>query len=328
MHYLPSCPKSRQHFAVALELDGAPLDVATLPELPKAPEVREMPALALDAAGGDRYAQSAFERVLGRLSMANKGGRNKALNQAALELGQLIGAGRLIRSECEGALLGVALRLGLCESEARSTLKSGLDAGESEPNRKGETFERFERNGHPQNGRTAPRSTLDGAIYSGYSANSAGVNGGVNQGETERKEAARKFRRVGLREIFERPTPDFLIYGLLPETGVALLSASQGSFKSFLALDMALCVATGKAFKGRKTKRGRVLYVAAEGAETAKDRARAWLGRWRGEIPDGEEFPALFEQIEESVQVASASDLSALLALLEGETFALIILIK
>jgi hypothetical protein len=99
--------------------------------------------------------------------------------------------------------------------ETRSTMKSGLDAGELEPNRKGELFERFERNGH-----TTPRSTPDGFIYS---ANSAGVNGGANHGE-----AARKFRRVGLKEIFERPTPDFLIYGLLPETGVALLSASQG----------------------------------------------------------------------------------------------------
>ena len=135
-----------------------------------------------------------------------------------------------------------------------------------------------------------------------------------------------RFRRSGLQEIFERPSPDFLIYGILPQTGTALLNASQGSFKSFLALDMALCVATGKDFHGRKVKRGRVLYIAAEGAETTRDRARAWLGVWREETPDQEAFPAFFEQIEEPIEIADARERAAFLESLEGEQYALIII--
>ncbi len=159
IHFLPSCPPSRETFAVAVELDGPPLDVATLPELP--PEPPRAPHSAPESRGGDNYARGAFERVLGRLAQSGKGNRNTALNQAALDLGHFVGAGRLDRFECEDALLRAAMNLGLPEDEARKTIKSGLDTGEREPNRKGEPME-FR---HPMRGGANTQNDGDDAQF-------------------------------------------------------------------------------------------------------------------------------------------------------------------
>jgi P4 family phage/plasmid primase-like protien len=138
MHYLTSCPKSREADAVEKEIDGAPLDVATLSPLPV--ETRERPVFAPQSNGGDPYAQKAFENEIARLC-ATSGNRNDALNRAALALGHFVGAGRLDRSQVENALLGAAHANGYAakdgERETRATIQSGLSAGEREPNFKG-----------------------------------------------------------------------------------------------------------------------------------------------------------------------------------------------
>lgn len=148
IHYLPSCPRNRAGDAVAVEIGGAPLDVATLPELPKdaprtsAPFVANIGALdgnAVGAANGfaDPYALTAFKNEVERVASAPNGTRNPTLNRAALSLGHFTGAGRLQRWEVESDLERAALSAGLSKDEARATIKSGLDAGEKEPTDKG-----------------------------------------------------------------------------------------------------------------------------------------------------------------------------------------------
>lgn len=59
----------------------------------------------------------------------------------------------------------------------------------------------------------------------------------------------------------------WLVENLVPETGKGLLSGQWGTAKTFTALDLAASVMTGLAFAGRHvTRRGGVLFVAAEGA--------------------------------------------------------------
>ena len=55
------------------------------------------------------------------------------------------------------------------------------------------------------------------------------------------------------------------IDGVLPQGAIAWMVAAPQSFKSFLALDMAVCVARGAPWHGRETAPAAVLYVAAEG---------------------------------------------------------------
>jgi len=70
--------------------------------------------------------------------------------------------------------------------------------------------------------------------------------------------------------------PEWLIDGVLPMGGTAMLFGKGESFKSFIALDMMNCVVTGTDFAGRKTKQVKGLYIAAEGGPQLKKRWIAW----------------------------------------------------
>jgi hypothetical protein len=61
------------------------------------------------------------------------------------------------------------------------------------------------------------------------------------------------------------------------ERSLAMLYGSPKSFKTFLSLDLGLCIATGRPFHGHAVIRGTVTYVAAEGnpGET-RNRVLAW----------------------------------------------------
>jgi putative DNA primase/helicase len=68
----------------------------------------------------------------------------------------------------------------------------------------------------------------------------------------------------------------FVIKGLIPESSLACIYGPSGSFKSFLALDWACHIASGKDWDGYKVKQGAVLYVAGEGGFGVTKRVRAW----------------------------------------------------
>lgn len=135
IHYTPSCPKSGEADAVYIELDGAPLDGATLPAIPKnAPEVSATTAPEI---GGDAYARQVLKNECERLR-ATASDRNKTLNDKAINIGGYIGAGRLNRADAENELAAAMHANGYVEKDGlaamRATMKSGLDAGLRTPN--------------------------------------------------------------------------------------------------------------------------------------------------------------------------------------------------
>ncbi len=93
-----------------------------------APAVAPMPART-----GNGYAQAALRNELGILALARVGDRNAQLNRSSFALGKLVGAGHLDGPEVAQRLLAVALAIGLDESEARSTIASGMGDGAKEP---------------------------------------------------------------------------------------------------------------------------------------------------------------------------------------------------
>jgi hypothetical protein len=70
--------------------------------------------------------------------------------------------------------------------------------------------------------------------------------------------------------------PDFLIEPYIVKGTVTAIYGPPGSFKSFLALHAALCIATGLPFNGIPVDKGHVAYIAAEGQAGIKLRAEAW----------------------------------------------------
>ncbi|MCW6506902.1 helicase RepA family protein [Lichenifustis flavocetrariae] len=70
-------------------------------------------------------------------------------------------------------------------------------------------------------------------------------------------------------------TGSWLIKGLLPSHGLAVLYGAPGCGKSFVALDMSLHVAAGKDWAGRRVRQAGVIYVAAEGGTGFRKRVAA-----------------------------------------------------
>lgn len=57
---------------------------------------------------------------------------------------------------------------------------------------------------------------------------------------------------------------------------LARIYGPSGTFKSFLTLDIAACVATGAPWHGQETRPGPVVYLVAEGIRGIRKRVRAW----------------------------------------------------
>jgi len=94
------------------------------------------------------------------------------------------------------------------------------------------------------------------------------------------------FETFTFNDLANIPRLLWLIRGLLLEKITSLISADTGGFKSFVSLEMALCIALGVPFHGREVKQGAVVYVAAEGFFTLYDRARAWCQFHGRELPE------------------------------------------
>jgi hypothetical protein len=97
------------------------------------------------------------------------------------------------------------------------------------------------------------------------------------------EQALERADSAGLRFTFE-PVHEFssatalpwIIKGVLPQAGLAVVYGASGSGKSFAVLDMALAIARGQPWRGKRTKQGRVAYIAAEGAEGFRKRLAAY----------------------------------------------------
>lgn len=82
-----------------------------------------------------------------------------------------------------------------------------------------------------------------------------------------------KFVAVGDLEYRE---PEFLVDGMIETNSLGLAFGDPGCGKSFLAVDLALCVASGEDFHGRKVMRGAVFLIAGEGHNGLARRFAAW----------------------------------------------------
>lgn len=122
-----------------------------------------------------------------------------------------------------------------------------------------------------------------------------------------------RYRFLTLAELDALPPPSFLIDGVLPAAALALLVGPPGCGKSFLALDWALCRASGLPWQDRSVEAGAVAYVAAEGVAGLSPRVRAWKTSrmWVGADPPLYILPA-------AVPLAEAEESAGLLAALSA----------
>lgn len=81
------------------------------------------------------------------------------------------------------------------------------------------------------------------------------------------------------------PSHSYLIKKVLPARGLGQVFGSSNVGKSFLLIDLAMHIALGKPWRGYKTQRACVLYIAAEGLSGLSSRMKAWT-QHHGFIPE------------------------------------------
>src|SRR4051794_37731721 len=104
-------------------------------------------------------------------------------------------------------------------------------------------------------------------------------------------EAAQRFAVRTLGQ-FRKPTIPKLVWKLLDLRQFLLVYGGWGSGKSFFVVDLACCIIFGDLWRGRKTDRGAVVYLAGEGGASIEWRIRAWLLR-RGKLTKGAPEPPI-----------------------------------
>lgn len=105
------------------------------------------------------------------------------------------------------------------------------------------------------------------------------------------------------RALLEVPEPEPLVSGLLFYESTSMLVGAPKSGKSFLAIDLAGSVITGRDWQGSKVhpKSGRVLYLAGEGRRGIMRRFTAWANKHAEGL--GTTGPKLLERLCEGLTV-------------------------
>lgn len=92
---------------------------------------------------------------------------------------------------------------------------------------------------------------------------------------TPPQKPAAPFQFIAVADLKYR-APEYIIAELIETDTLGLMFGDPGCGKSFLAVDIALSVATGTPFHGRDTKQGAVFFIAGEGHNGLARRFAAW----------------------------------------------------
>src|SRR4051794_7107287 len=105
------------------------------------------------------------------------------------------------------------------------------------------------------------------------------------------------------------PAADWLVEDICGRDSQVMLYGFSGDGKSFVALDLALSVATGDEWHGHKVTQGPVVYVVAEGGRGISRRIAAWCKKHGATKPLNDAFFTL-----QAPQLTDAKNLTALIA--------------
>ena len=88
-----------------------------------------------------------------------------------------------------------------------------------------------------------------------------------------------RFRLLTAGDLLRLPPVQWIVRGVLPRDGLAVVYGPSGSGKSFLVLDLLACVVDGREWFGRKVRPVPVTYCALEGEAGLKQRFQAYQRR-------------------------------------------------
>jgi AAA domain len=80
-------------------------------------------------------------------------------------------------------------------------------------------------------------------------------------------------------EIMLSTAPSYLVKGIIPRTGIAVVWGPPKCGKSFWTFDLVMHVALGWPYRGRRVQQGPIVYLALEGPAGFRARVEAWRQR-------------------------------------------------
>jgi hypothetical protein len=294
-----------------LAIDGRPIDLADeldegaigKPEPPKPEPSPHTPAPTLRDGTASPYGRRALELECDAIANAPDGGKHHALNKAAYSIGGLVAAGEIEHgyalASLRGALGAIRHR---CDdfAHAEKTLATAFADGLAAP-------------------RAVPEATpaFDPSGLGMFQARQAGADAPAAQAQeasVEQPKHTRGIQLLSLADVEALPPPQWLVEGLVPEMGIVIPYGPPKAGKTFVALSMALHIAAGKDWMGRRVTQGGVVYVAGEGVGGLSVRIRAmrtayqipanipfWIVPRAVSFRDPKAVAALFEAIKATV---------------------------
>lgn len=243
-----------------------------------------------DSSGNDPYCIAALEGECEAIRKAPNGAQESTLNKAALKVGHYVGGGGLCHQTALQALLSAALAMPSYDSRnpwTRDLLARKIERALAD-------------------GMAEPKAVPDRITPADFDSFDP-VTGEIMDEKPAKPVKAFRFVQVG--ELQYRP-PEYLVHKLIETETLGLIFGDPGCGKSFLAVDIALCVATGAPFHGQAVKQGPVFFLAGEGHNGLTRRFAAW-GKARGvPITDAPLFvsnkPAQFLDGDSAREVAEA----------------------
>jgi hypothetical protein len=218
---------------------------------------------------GTPYGTRALDSELATLALAPEGNRNAILNEVAFSLYQLVFAGHLDEASMQENVSAVARRIGLTTHEIIKTMGSARSAAQVKGRRD-----------VPEPTAGGPDIEWDlpvvGPIERVVEGPSTAPGGPEVETEGEPEENPYDVLYIPRSALDELPRGEPLITDVIDRHALFLIVGRDQSFKSFIALDWLLCLATGRPWLGKEVVQSRVLYVVGEGAYGLKDRVRAW----------------------------------------------------
>lgn len=128
-------------------------------------------------------------------------------------------------------------------------------------------------------------------------------------------------RFLSIDDLSHMPPPRWLIDGLFEVNSLTMLAGPPACYKSFLALDWGLSVATGRKWHGRAVCPGKVLYVLGEGKASLLKRIEVWAEYHQLSKAESDRMVEHFRVTFDVPQMASKASVDNMLAGLEAEGF-------
>ena len=216
---------------------------------------------APSTSGSTRYGLAALEEECRNVRMANFGQQELTLNNAALKIGALVAGGHIVKSVAQSELIAAGNSMSSEPGEPAWTsnqisekVKRGLDDGASRP-----------RGPEPTH---APQKPVQEAEQRPAVKTETFLDPEI--------ENENPYPLVWFENIEPSLDSNDFVQDVLMETAASVVYGESNAGKTFFATDMALHVAAGITWAGKRVEQGAVIYCVLEGGRGFRNRVAAW----------------------------------------------------